>query len=117
MWIFNLLFQLLAPVVDIMVLVSLFREDLRVLLLYALAFWTIDSLSFFIAARIDRESGWQIGWLFLQRFFYRQFMYYIIVRALWLALRGGIARWGKLPRKDTAVLAPTEAPWDLERAA
>jgi hypothetical protein len=37
----------------------------------------------------------------LQRFGYRQIMYYVVLRSLWTALRGPFVGWGKLERHGT----------------
>ena len=42
-----------------------------------------------------------LWWLPLQRFGYRQIMYYVVVRSLWTALRGPFVGWGKLERHGT----------------
>jgi hypothetical protein len=45
-------------------------------------------------------------WLFLQRFCYRQVMYYVMIKSVAMALRGPIVGWGKLERKATAEAGP-----------
>ena len=42
-----------------------------------------------------------LGWLLLQRFVYRQLMYYVIVKSLFVALRGSLVGWGKFERRGT----------------
>ena len=39
----------------------------------------------------------------MQRFGYRQMMYYVVVKAVLTALRGPRVTWGKLERRNTAV--------------
>ena len=51
--------------------------------------------------RID--LGW---WLFLQRFCYRQVMYYVMVKSVATAFRGAVVGWGKLERKATLEAQP-----------
>jgi peptidoglycan-N-acetylglucosamine deacetylase len=39
--------------------------------------------------------------LFLQRFCYRQVMYYVMIKSVAMAIRGPVVGWGKLERKAT----------------
>ena len=43
-----------------------------------------------------------LPWLFFQRFVYRQLMYYVVLKSLWTALRGGAVGWNKFERTGTA---------------
>ncbi len=40
-------------------------------------------------------------WLFLQRFFYRQLMYYVAIKSFLAVLKGQAVGWGTLERKAT----------------
>ena len=40
-------------------------------------------------------------WLFWQRFFYRQLMYYVAIRSVVASLRGLAVGWGVVERKAT----------------
>jgi len=40
-------------------------------------------------------------WLFWQRFFYRQLMYYVAIRSVLASLRGLAVGWGVVERKAT----------------
>jgi hypothetical protein len=42
----------------------------------------------------------------LQRFGYRQLMYYVVVRSIAVALRGPFVGWGKLERHGTVRSGP-----------
>ena len=64
------------------------------------------SLALNVAAMVgfvlERGEDWKLlWWLPLQRFGYRQIMYYVVVRSLWTALRGPFVGWGKLERHGT----------------
>jgi len=104
MWIYNIFLQALAPIVDIAVVVALCNHQFIAVLYYTAVFFVLDLMTSLIAFRLDQENPMQLAWLFLQRFFYRQFMYYIIVRALLTAMRGSIVGWGKLHRNATVSL-------------
>ena len=51
---------------------------------------------------MERREDWSLlWWLVLQRFGYRQLMYYVVVRAISTALKGPFVGWGKLERTGT----------------
>jgi hypothetical protein len=58
-----------------------------------------------VAIALDRERWRLLGWLFWQRFVYRQVMYAVVLRSLRMALVGRAAGWGKLERKGTVATA------------
>lgn len=112
--IFGVLFPLISPIMDLMLLVALGRwgwdhwyrgVDATVswwVLGWYLVFVTIDHLAAWLAFRL--EPGEQRGlmfWLFLQRFFYRQLMYYVAIKSFLAVLKGQAVGWGKLERKAT----------------
>jgi peptidoglycan-N-acetylglucosamine deacetylase len=115
-WLFQFLLSLLAPLVDVAVLWRLaissydllqhpdqFDGDtLHKVLIYYLAFLLIDLTSAAIALAMDRKEKWSlVPWLVLQRFGYRQLMYYVVVKAMLAAGLGPFVGWGKLERKAT----------------
>ncbi len=130
LWIFQVLFQALAPLVDLEVIISIVKylaalltasgengaqaltgetqTILRVGFLYAL-FFVVELIAAIIATRLDRQRYGLLWWLFLQRFAYRQIMYGVIYRSLARAITGGRAGWGKIDRKGTVRL-PQAAP-------
>jgi len=107
MWLFSFILGALAPVVDVMVILSLFNHQWPVVLYYAALFFVIDLVTATVAYSLDREDRRDLAWLFWQRLFYREFMYYIVLRALLTALHGSIVGWGKLQRKATVSLPGT----------
>ncbi|HEY7181229.1 MAG TPA: glycosyltransferase [Blastocatellia bacterium] len=120
-WVFQILFPLLSPVMDLMLLWTLVSASLerlehpeeyavanlgQVLFYYAL-FLAADSLAAAFAFLLERREQWSLlWWLFLQRFCYRQVMYYVMVKSVVTAARGVMVGWGKLERKAT-VAAPS----------
>jgi len=44
----------------------------------------------------------------LQRFGYRQIMYYVVVRSITTALKGALVGWGKLERSGTVTVREAE---------
>jgi hypothetical protein len=67
----------------------------------------IDWVSASFAFLLERRERWSLlWWLFLQRFCYRQVMYYVMIKSVAMAIRGPVVGWGKLERKATAEAAP-----------
>ena len=115
-WLFQLLLPAISPVADLMFLLSLVSVALtydahgatyalasleQVLLYYAVflvADWLAAVIAFLMEPGEERKLTWQI---FLQRFAYRQVMYWVVVRAFKAAFSGRIVGWGKLERKAT----------------
>jgi peptidoglycan-N-acetylglucosamine deacetylase len=118
-WIFQLLFTAISPVADLLFLWSLVSVWLdhvqhgatyaltsleQVLLLYTiflLVDWLVAVVAFLMEPGEDRRLIWLV---FLQRFAYRQLMYFVVLRSFVAAVRGGIVGWGKLERKATVAL-------------
>lgn len=120
-WIFQILFPLISPVMDLMLIYVLAASALdrweqptgysstnlqQVLFYYAL-FLAIDWVSAGFAFLLERGERWSLlWWLFLQRFCYRQVMYYVMIKSVAMAIRGPVVGWGKLERKATVEAGP-----------
>jgi peptidoglycan-N-acetylglucosamine deacetylase len=120
-WIFQIIFALISPVMDLMLLYVLISTALdrlqqptgysstnlqQVLFYYAL-FLAIDWAAACFAFLLERHERWRLlWWLFLQRFCYRQVMYYVMIKSVAMAIRGPVVGWGKLERKATAEAGP-----------
>lgn len=118
-WIFQLLVNAVAPLADLMFLWTLLSVWLigiqhgetyavtalhQVLVLYAV-FLLLDWGVTVLAVITEPREEWRLTWLvFLQRFAYRQMMYWVVVRSFVAAARGGLIGWGKLERKATVQL-------------
>ncbi|HWJ22144.1 MAG TPA: hypothetical protein VNS52_07310, partial [Gemmatimonadaceae bacterium] len=62
----------------------------------------VDWLAAVIAFLMEPGEEKSLTWLILlQRFAYRQVMYWVVVRAFKAALSGRLYGWGKLERKAT----------------
>jgi cellulose synthase/poly-beta-1,6-N-acetylglucosamine synthase-like glycosyltransferase/peptidoglycan/xylan/chitin deacetylase (PgdA/CDA1 family) len=114
--IFQLFFPFVSPIADLMFVWSLISVWLvraqhgatyaltsleQVLTYYAvflLVDWIATIVGFFLEPGEDRSLTWLV---FLQRFAYRQVMYWVVVRSFVAALRGQVVGWGKLERKAT----------------
>jgi cellulose synthase/poly-beta-1,6-N-acetylglucosamine synthase-like glycosyltransferase len=115
-WIFQLLFPAISPVADLLFLWSLVSvwlvrqqhgatyavTDLVQVLTFYAVFLMVDWLAAVVAFLIEPGEDRSLTWLiFLQRFAYRQVMYWVVVRAFMVAIRGRLVGWGKLERKAT----------------
>jgi len=123
MWLFQVLFQLLAPAVDLKLLYAaasftnswltrgILRQDwqplphatdllLQTAFFYAL-FFAVELLGAIVAFQMDRERKGLLWWLIWQRLLYRQIMYLVLWRSAWTALKGVRLGWGKLHRRGT----------------
>ncbi|HEX3282497.1 MAG TPA: glycosyltransferase [Pyrinomonadaceae bacterium] len=116
-WIFQIFFPLISPVMDLMLgytLVSAALDwlqqpkgysftNLRQVLFYYALFLAIDWVAACFAFMLEKKEQWRLlWWLFLQRFCYRQVMYYVMIKSVAVATRGRTVGWGKLERKATA---------------
>ena len=125
LWIYQIGFQAVAPVVDLAILWSLAygqiimqgtnHQTILVLLEYWGLFTGVELTGAALAFWLDREDARLIAWLPLQRFVYRQIMYYVILKSLTMAVRGSIVGWGKFERSGTVVapVSPVRDPADV----
>ena len=116
---FQILFPLVSPLMDLMLVLSIagwfwgraqhpadfsYAPLVQILFFY-LVYMIIDLLSAGMAFSFEGGEDWRlIAWLFLQRFFYRQLIYYVAVKSTITAIRGQRVGWGKLERKATVKL-------------
>jgi peptidoglycan-N-acetylglucosamine deacetylase len=112
-WLFQFLFSMIAPLVDFTFLWSLLvsgldllehhdQFDAQTLQIYYFAFLVVDLGSAALALVMERnEKKTLLPWLVLQRFGYRQLMYYIVIKASLAALLGPCVGWAKIERKAT----------------
>jgi cellulose synthase/poly-beta-1,6-N-acetylglucosamine synthase-like glycosyltransferase/peptidoglycan/xylan/chitin deacetylase (PgdA/CDA1 family)/spore germination protein YaaH len=115
-WVFQILFPLVSPVMDLAFIWTMMQALLerlehpaeqalsnpkQVLFYYALFLavdWLAAGFAFLLEKREQRSLLW---WLPLQRFGYRQVMYVVMLKSLAAAARGALVGWGKLERKAT----------------
>ena len=119
-WLFQILLTILAPVADLLLVWQLVSEyfsylqhgeefssgDLRTIGIYYCVFIVVDMLSAIVGFAMERRENWNLlWWLLLQRFGYRQLMYYVVLRSIRTAVRGPFVGWGKLERHGTVKTA------------
>lgn len=120
-WIFQILFPLISPIMDLMLFYTFISAgldwleqptgysftNLRQVLFYYALFLAVDWCAAGFAFVLERKERWRLlWWLFLQRFCYRQVMYYVMVKSVKTAIRGALVGWGKLERKATVEAQP-----------
>jgi cellulose synthase/poly-beta-1,6-N-acetylglucosamine synthase-like glycosyltransferase len=122
--VFQFAFTLLAPLMDLVLIVILlvgFREwmatggfdvpeNLEIVARYWVLFQTMDLLSAAAGIRLGADGRcWRLlPLILLQRFCYRQLLYFVAIRTLLAAIKGQFVGWGKLLRTGN-VAAPAVA--------
>jgi len=100
--IYQFLVPLIAPLVDLLLLISLLRGQLGATLGYYLLFFALDLLLSAAAILLEGEDLGLLLGLFVQRIAYRQLLWVALVRSLWSAIAGFAVGWGKLARTGSA---------------
>ncbi len=110
-FLFQLLLPLFSPVIDLLFLLSVafwglaqFRimqlpqlwtsQDIAQSVVFFLGFMLIDLVACVIAFLLEKNEDWSLLLpLILQRFYYRQMMYFVLFRALTQAIKGRPVGW------------------------
>ena len=117
-WIFQVFFPLISPIMDLMfiwtiisaVLTSLEHQqeyahtptNVNQVIFYYALFLAVDWFGALVAFLMERsEDKRLLVWLLIQRFGYRQVMYWVMVKSVYTAIHGAVVGWGKLERKAT----------------
>jgi cellulose synthase/poly-beta-1,6-N-acetylglucosamine synthase-like glycosyltransferase/spore germination protein YaaH/peptidoglycan/xylan/chitin deacetylase (PgdA/CDA1 family) len=104
MFFFQVIFPLLSPIGDLVLILSIFRGDLRAVALGYILFTMMDVCGSLLAFVLEKRPK-KLMWLILiQRFFYRQFMYYITYKSIIAMIRGRSHGWNKLQRTGNVIL-------------
>ncbi len=118
-WVFQIFLTVAAPLVDLAIFSSLgwaiyarayhpvewSPDDSIRSVFYWAAFIFLDLSAGALGMALERAAPWKdLIWLPVQRFGYRQLMYYVVVKSVVTAIRGYRVGWGKLERRATAVV-------------
>jgi cellulose synthase/poly-beta-1,6-N-acetylglucosamine synthase-like glycosyltransferase/peptidoglycan/xylan/chitin deacetylase (PgdA/CDA1 family) len=118
-WLFQIVLTVAAPLVDLGAIWSIVSavmthyshpvewssDDLVRTLFYWCAFVLVDISAGILGMALEKRAPWgELIWLPVQRFGYRQMMYYVVVKAVVTAVRGPRVGWGKLERRNTAAV-------------
>jgi peptidoglycan/xylan/chitin deacetylase (PgdA/CDA1 family)/spore germination protein YaaH/GT2 family glycosyltransferase len=112
-WIFQIGFAAISPLIDLALVVAVAgtginvwqhgweqtRGDVGTMAIYWVAFTAIDVGCGWVAYRLNsRRIRYPALLLVMQRFVYRQLMYWVVLRAISSAVGGWWVGWGKLER-------------------
>jgi peptidoglycan-N-acetylglucosamine deacetylase len=118
-WLFQIFLTSVSPLVDLAIVWSLAwaiyqrqnhpvewsPDDLMRSAFYWAAFIFLDLSAGALGMTLERRAPWKdLVWLPVQRFGYRQLMYYVVVKSIATAIRGGQVGWGKLERRATVAM-------------
>jgi cellulose synthase/poly-beta-1,6-N-acetylglucosamine synthase-like glycosyltransferase len=109
MVVFQVLFAALSPIGDLVMLLSIFRGDAGAFLAGYVVFLLMDVCGSLLAFTLDEKPKRWLWMLLIQRFTYRQMMYFVSLKAMLAAVRGARHGWKKLDRTGSVELA-AEAP-------
>jgi cellulose synthase/poly-beta-1,6-N-acetylglucosamine synthase-like glycosyltransferase/spore germination protein YaaH/peptidoglycan/xylan/chitin deacetylase (PgdA/CDA1 family) len=116
-WLFQIVLTAVAPLIDLAVIWSVISgiygftnhatewspDDLTRPLFYWAAFIFLDLSAGALGMALERRAPWgDLIWMPIQRFGYRQLMYYVVVKSIDAALHGARVGWGKLERRASA---------------
>jgi len=74
-------------------------------------FLVVDLAAGVFAVALEPGENWRMAlWLPVQRFGYRQFMYFVVCKAIAKALSGAPVGWGRLDRKGTVRILTVVSP-------
>ena len=118
-WLFQIFLTVAAPLVDLAIFSSLgwaiyakayhpvewSPDDTIRSLFYWAAFIFLDLSAGALGMALERKAPWaDLVWLPVQRFGYRQLMYWVVIKSVVSAIRGYRVGWGKLERRATATV-------------
>ncbi|MFJ8457400.1 glycosyltransferase [Bacillus paramycoides] len=106
MWLFQYVLQFIAPLADILMIMGLFSSDPLKVLGFYLVFFLMDLLASLFAFKLEKENSKPLVWLILQRFIYRQFMTYVVIKSVFSSIRGVAVGWNKLKRMGSVKHSP-----------
>ncbi|HUJ29340.1 MAG TPA: glycosyltransferase, partial [Myxococcales bacterium] len=99
--VYQFVVPLVAPVVDILLVVSLVRGQALATAGYYLLFFALDVMLSAVAILLEGEDLGLLKGLFVQRIVYRQLLWVALAKSIWNAIAGFAVGWGKLARTGT----------------
>ncbi|MBS2024144.1 MAG: hypothetical protein JST92_17210 [Deltaproteobacteria bacterium] len=101
---------LIAPVVDLLLVISLIRGRTGETLAYYMLFFALDLLLSAVAILLEGEDLKLLFGLFVQRIVYRQLLWVALAKSIWSAFSGFTVGWGKLARTGSVQAGPGKKP-------
>lgn len=113
---FQIVLAAISPLLDLALIVQITKtgidylqhgeqfdpSNLYLTTVYFLAFMALDTAAVAIALAMEKREEWSLlPLLALQRFGYRQMLYYVVIKSVFSATAGVRVGWGKLERKGT----------------
>jgi cellulose synthase/poly-beta-1,6-N-acetylglucosamine synthase-like glycosyltransferase/peptidoglycan/xylan/chitin deacetylase (PgdA/CDA1 family) len=95
---FQFLLPIFSPFAELMMIIGILGGYFQQIVIYYILFLVFDIVSAGIALRFEKENLFQLWILLPQRFFYRQLMYWVLVKSIIMAIRGTLVGWGILKR-------------------
>jgi cellulose synthase/poly-beta-1,6-N-acetylglucosamine synthase-like glycosyltransferase/peptidoglycan/xylan/chitin deacetylase (PgdA/CDA1 family)/spore germination protein YaaH len=105
MVVFQVLFAALSPIGDLVMVLALIRGEASAFLAGYLVFLLMDVCGSLLAFLLDDKPKRWLWMLLIQRFTYRQLMYFVSLKAMLAALRGARHGWRKLDRTGSVEMA------------
>ncbi|MBU0964806.1 MAG: glycosyltransferase [Proteobacteria bacterium] len=103
-WLFQILLVAVSPLVDGLLIFSLFFDIKFSILLYLFAFLAMDLLIATLACWMEKESL-KTAWRILpMRFLYRPLLAWVVWKSIIRAAKGALVGWGKLERSASITL-------------
>lgn len=114
--IFQIFFPLISPLIDLVTICAIFwatfqyatnpqgysSDSLHKILIYSGLFILFEvGLSLIAFILEPKENKKLLIWVIVQRFYYRQIMYYVAVKTMFAVLRGALVGWNKFERSAT----------------
>lgn len=98
--VFNFIIPFFSPIVDIMFIAGMFTDKALIYTIFYLGYFVLDCIISAMAYRFDKQqfSLKLVLYLFVQRFVYRQLLFFVLLKAYLKAIKGEMASWGVLKR-------------------
>jgi len=106
---FQVVFPLVSPLGDLAMLYAVATGRWSAFLSGYLGFLAMDVLASVLAFRLDRKPFRWLGLLLVQRFTYRQFLYFVSLVSMVSAVLGSRQGWRKLDRLGSVASLPPRA--------
>lgn len=96
---FQIFFPLFSPLFDLALIIGLLDHRYKLMAISFVVYTLADLMASMIALRLDKEKISNLWLIVPQRIFYRQLMYYVIVRSFVNVLKGRLIHWGDSKRE------------------
>ena len=103
---FQFLLPIFSPFAELMLILGFIGGYFQQILIYYILFLFVDLVAAGIAISFEKERLSSLWVLLPQRFFYRQLMYWVLVKSIMMALKGTLVGWGILKRTGNVSINP-----------